>query len=324
MTATRFNKSGDYLVTGGNDRKLKVWNVHTGMLSFEFTDFLPVSRGALELEVVPVMGSSDELVISPSVVNEGDIVGTDLYHGKGMPLVSLSGHFGKITGLAYRPQFQQLISCGNDGLIQLWEPQFPSKLRGNTTYSKEAMGVELVEQDDWSDPLSDSSTFFPPTIASYLNALVKEERDVATETTRRKLQRILPLIEEESNIANVDNNSTSIIRSRTDPPAESSIALSRRQRTFINTSASAEMAVVSNLDNGNRNVRARIAEDDSAAIGLSISASDEVQTNNSSDPEQALPKISNLKKSSSVNSSSRKKPLSVRAMFAQGKLGKKK
>ncbi len=109
-----FTSDNQFLVTGGGDNKLRLWRVSDGWL----------------LRVATLQGSASRLAISPNDqlvvagLSDGSIQMMTIPDGE--TLAVLSGHRGRITGLAFSRDGTSLYSSSADGTVRLWGLPLPS------------------------------------------------------------------------------------------------------------------------------------------------------------------------------------------------------
>jgi len=106
-----FTPDSQFLVSGGVDKTIKIWNVETRSL-------VQTLRPSPTQEVVTVALSSDGQTLA-----SGSIDGTvRLWNWKtGKLLHTLSGHSSIVTSVAFSPNGQTLASGSGDKMIYLWK-----------------------------------------------------------------------------------------------------------------------------------------------------------------------------------------------------------
>ncbi|KAG0381010.1 DNA excision repair protein ERCC-8 [Mortierella sp. AD032] len=135
-----FTPDGLHLVSTGHDDKMRLWNLYTGQNTL--TNYGTMIRNQFVYNLTPLISpmstGSPTYVFYPS--NDRSILMYDLMDGS---LVKrLTGSFGRITALAWRPRTQEIYSAGNDHDILAWGPKNVD--RDNALQA-------MADQDTWSD-----------------------------------------------------------------------------------------------------------------------------------------------------------------------------
>lgn len=105
-----FTPDGETLISGSNDRSLRVWDIHHGQCLQQLVGH---RSGVSSLAISPdgeilASGSFDRTVRLWSLVQH-------------QPLAELSGHRAGVLSVVFSPDGQRLASAGNDKQIRLWE-----------------------------------------------------------------------------------------------------------------------------------------------------------------------------------------------------------
>ncbi|RDX70648.1 Bromodomain and WD repeat-containing protein 1, partial [Mucuna pruriens] len=108
-----FDRSGRYVITGSDDRLVKIWSMETAYClascrghDGDITDLAVSSNNAL------VASSSNDCVIRVWRLPDG------------LPISVLRGHTGAVTAIAFSPRLNavyQLLSSSDDGSCRIWD-----------------------------------------------------------------------------------------------------------------------------------------------------------------------------------------------------------
>ena len=186
IMSLRFTSCGHYILSSGNDRKIRLWDADNGKLipsqySSGCTSTLPY-----DIEIAQFSCSGDDVLIFPNG-NDGNITLTQLHSSTGNPFLTLKGHLGMVHSLIYRSIHQQILSAAADGLIFLWDAdnRCSSKLNKSSTAtstSKVFTYDEVEVESDWSGDEDDNNQsiipsykkcFIPPIIQQYIDDVKK-------------------------------------------------------------------------------------------------------------------------------------------------------
>jgi WD40 repeat protein len=111
MKAVDFTNAKKLMAAGGTG-KLLVWNFQTQ--TSETALDMKVERG---LEILEAALSADGSLVAAAAGDQRIYVWST---AGGEPLVTLDGHLGKLTGLAFSPDGRFLFSSSEDGTILVW------------------------------------------------------------------------------------------------------------------------------------------------------------------------------------------------------------
>ncbi|KAG5555237.1 hypothetical protein RHGRI_012690 [Rhododendron griersonianum] len=118
-----FDRSGRYVITGSDDRLVKIWSMETAYC-------LASCRGH-EGDITDLaVSSNDTLVASAS----NDFIIRVWRLPDGVPISVLRGHTGAVTAIAFSPRpssVYQLLSSSDDGTCRIWDArysQFPPRI----------------------------------------------------------------------------------------------------------------------------------------------------------------------------------------------------
>jgi WD40 repeat protein len=120
VTSVTFHPSGSLLVTAGEDRAIKIWDVATGRM---------------ERELAP--DEDDDVfavALSPDGKRLASVGNRDLTVklwdvGTGQPLRTLAGHDDRAVAVAFGPDGQSLATSSRDGTVRLWDPATGNQAR---------------------------------------------------------------------------------------------------------------------------------------------------------------------------------------------------
>ncbi|XP_047315948.1 bromodomain and WD repeat-containing protein 3-like [Impatiens glandulifera] len=110
-----FDRSGRYVITGSDDRLVKIWSMETA--------FCLASCRGHEGDITDLAVSSNNVMVA-SASNDYSIRVWLLPDGR--PISVLRGHTGAVTAIAFspRPGFQ-LLSSSDDGTCRIWDAKNP-------------------------------------------------------------------------------------------------------------------------------------------------------------------------------------------------------
>ncbi|KAF9964368.1 DNA excision repair protein ERCC-8 [Mortierella alpina] len=140
VNGLNFTPDGLHLVTTGHDDKMRLWSLYTGQNTL--TNYGTMIRNQfvsnLSPLISPMSSGSPVYVFHPS--DDRSLLMFDLMDGS---LVKrLTGSYGRITALAWRPRTQEIYSAGNDHDILAWGPKSADR--------EDALRT-IADQDTWSD-----------------------------------------------------------------------------------------------------------------------------------------------------------------------------
>ncbi|XP_059659393.1 uncharacterized protein LOC132306154 isoform X2 [Cornus florida] len=108
-----FDRSGRYVITGSDDRLVKIWSMETA--------FCLASCRGHEGDITDLAVSSNNALVA-SASNDYNIRVWRLPDG--LPISVLRGHIGAVTAIAFSPRpgsIYQLLSSSDDGTCRIWD-----------------------------------------------------------------------------------------------------------------------------------------------------------------------------------------------------------
>jgi len=138
VTSLCFTPTGQYLISAGNDNRIHMWNLATGMNTLvNYPGALNRSPKSNQIAV----SNNGKFVYYPSF---NSINVYDIYSGEQVGV--LQGHLDKVNCCVFHPTNMELYSGGNDAQILAWTPsQEPQAVASGE------VGPETVDKDTWSD-----------------------------------------------------------------------------------------------------------------------------------------------------------------------------
>ena len=127
LVSAEFSPKGTLLVTGSQDKLVKLWDADTGTLKRTYMGHMAgVSHAVFSPDGKRIASASED----------GTIRIWDAADDQKSPLILKGGHTGVITSLAYHPDGSLLASGGKDGVIRVWSTKTGlavGKLIGHTS-----------------------------------------------------------------------------------------------------------------------------------------------------------------------------------------------
>ncbi|WCJ22313.1 WD40/YVTN repeat-like-containing domain Bromodomain [Euphorbia peplus] len=108
-----FDRSGRYVITGSDDRLVKIWSMETA--------FCLASCRGHEGDITDLAVSSNNALVASAA---NDFVIRVWRLPDGLPLSVLRGHTGAVTAIAFSPRpsaVYQLLSSSDDGTCRIWD-----------------------------------------------------------------------------------------------------------------------------------------------------------------------------------------------------------
>ncbi|KAK4282559.1 hypothetical protein QN277_013920 [Acacia crassicarpa] len=111
-----FDRSGRYVISGSDDRLVKVWSMETA--------FCLASCRGHEGDITDLAVSSNNALVASA---SNDFVIRVWRLPDGMPISVLRGHTGAVTTIAFSPRpsaIYQLLSSSDDGTCRIWDARY--------------------------------------------------------------------------------------------------------------------------------------------------------------------------------------------------------
>ncbi|KAJ7977653.1 Bromodomain and WD repeat-containing protein [Quillaja saponaria] len=111
-----FDRSGRYVITGSDDRLVKIWSMDTA--------FCLASCRGHEGDITDLAVSSNNVLVASA---SNDFVIRVWRLPDGLPISVLRGHTGAVTAIAFSPRpsaVYQLLSSSDDGTCRIWDARY--------------------------------------------------------------------------------------------------------------------------------------------------------------------------------------------------------
>ncbi|OVA02540.1 Bromodomain [Macleaya cordata] len=111
-----FDRSGRYVITGSDDRLVKIWSMETG--------FCLASCRGHEGDITDLAVSSNNALVASS---SNDFIIRVWRLPDGLPISVLRGHTGAVTAIAFSPRptsIYNLLSSSDDGTCRIWDARY--------------------------------------------------------------------------------------------------------------------------------------------------------------------------------------------------------
>jgi predicted NACHT family NTPase len=130
VTSVNFSPDGKWIVSGSNDKTVKVWDADTGQESLTLKGY----RGPANLTVVfsSVAFSPDGKQIATS---SGDMTVKVWDADTGQETLILKGHTNAVFSVAYSPDGKRIVSGSDDMTVKVWDAETGQEtltLKGHT------------------------------------------------------------------------------------------------------------------------------------------------------------------------------------------------
>ena len=200
VTSILFTACGRFLVSSGNDRRVRLWSTNNGCLHSINYDVSCTSSLPFAMEIVSDFSSGADDVLAHPSGDQGDVALVALHSPSGKPFKHLKGHLGAVTCIAYRRGHGQLITAAKDGMVYIWDSSASQKEReSRVDYNRQrdkgrrdAGAVASHNDDSWSDggDISDNEQsappryFVPPIVQRYLEDAAESKKQLHQEQQR--------------------------------------------------------------------------------------------------------------------------------------------
>ena len=165
VMSIKYSSCGNYLLSSGNDHRVRLWDAASGKLFPTHYTFGCKSKLPYDMGIIPGTSSAkSDMLLFPSD-DDNSVMVADIHTTTGAPLHALKGHVGHVQSMVYSKIFNRIVSSSKDGLILLWEP-----VPGNYC---------VQHEDAWSDDeeIQEVNTasssirrpFVPPIIQRYID-----------------------------------------------------------------------------------------------------------------------------------------------------------
>ena len=136
VTAIAFSLDGKMLASRGKDRSTRLWNVADRGEKFRFP---PNSGGVSDFAFSPDLrtlamggGGATGRVIRIADIETGNVE------------TRLRGHLGDISGLAFTPGGEWLLSASDDGTLRVWDPVTAAKEKSVHVFDRNSISNEWL------------------------------------------------------------------------------------------------------------------------------------------------------------------------------------
>ncbi len=122
VMSIKYSSCGNYLLSSGNDHRVRLWDATSGKLFPTHYTFGCKSKLPYDIDIIPgISNAKSDMLLFPSD-DDNSVTITDINTTTGTPLHALKGHVGRVQSVAYSKIFNRIVSASKDGLILLWEP----------------------------------------------------------------------------------------------------------------------------------------------------------------------------------------------------------
>jgi|GEM_PF-1177626 WD40 repeat protein len=133
VMAVAFSADGAQALSGGMDRKARLWDLQGRKLLFTF-------RGHTEMVTSVALSPVGKEAISASADNSLRLWNIET----GRPLRILGSHKGDVSSVAYSPDGQQVVSGSADNTLRLWDVQSGRIIHSLTGHTSDVQSVDFA------------------------------------------------------------------------------------------------------------------------------------------------------------------------------------
>lgn len=152
VMSVKFSPCGNFLVSCGNDKKVRCWETYsTSLLP---TQYSPCHKSSLPyyISFAKGAGAANDILLFPS---SDTIHMVPLHSPTGKSSRTLRGHVSHVSCLLYLQEYHVMLSCGGDGMILIWEREKPVIEESESEFDSETSSV-------------DSERYVPPIVRQML------------------------------------------------------------------------------------------------------------------------------------------------------------
>ena len=204
VTSILFTACGRFLVSSGNDHRVRLWSSNTGYLHSINYNVSCASTLPFTMEIISDFSSGADDVLAHPSGEDGDIALVALHSPSGKPFKRLTGHLGAVTCIAYRRGHGQLITAAKDGMVYIWDASASQRERESRVddgsqreKGRRNTGTGTLannNDDSWSDGGAISGDeerqrgppryFVPPIVQRYLEDAAESKKQLQLEQQR--------------------------------------------------------------------------------------------------------------------------------------------
>jgi DNA excision repair protein ERCC-8 len=167
VMSLRYSSCGKYLLSCGNDSKIRLWSSQSGLLLPKEYSFGKFAKMPFRMEFISNLFPEDILLFP---LNQ-EITLTPLQYGSGDSIYSLNGHFDKVSAAVYRSSTSEVISAGRDGLLLYWDAtDFHSKFLSEKEMNKAPPATRIHREtvSFITEHLEPKNKFLIPILSQYM------------------------------------------------------------------------------------------------------------------------------------------------------------